>query len=192
MASELEVRPALPSDLPQILQIINYWITTSPLITREIPMSQVDLSELYRKVKVQGLPFIVACPAHQSNIVYACYFTWPEMTRMLNLPGVMLGGVYSHPGVKGMNLFRVMQVHFLRALHQLPWFRGVIAETSTLNATGNQRMQEFPAVDKSAPFVLTGLAVKQGKWVDQRWFYVCKAASVQMRKDYEDLLSVKV
>lgn len=62
MASDLVVRPAQLPDLLQVSQILNHWVATSALITRENPLTLVDIIELYRKVKAWGLPFLVTCP----------------------------------------------------------------------------------------------------------------------------------
>lgn len=192
LSSELAVRPALPSDFLQVLQILNYWITTSTLITREAPLSLVDLSELYRKVRALDLPFMVAGPAQQRDVIYGFYFTWPEMTRMIRVPDMVSVGIYSHPGVVGRNLFQVMQVHFMRTLHKVPWFRGAIAESSILNGTMNRRLSQFPKVGENVPFVMKGIAIKDGKWIDQRWLFISKAAGVQLQNNYEDMLRAKL
>ena len=187
-SSELVVRPALLSDLPQVGHIFNYYITTSTLITRETPLSLVDLTELYRQVKALGLPFLVACPAGQLDWVLGFYFAWPEVSRLVRLPGIVSGAIYTRPGLKGLNLFQIMQVHYMRTLHQLPWFRGVLSENNTLNSTMLRKVAHFK---HSAPVVLTGVATKQGQWIDQRLTFIPRAAGEALQRGYEDLLRVK-
>lgn len=109
------------------------------------------------------------------DLIYGFYFAWPEVLKPIRLPGLVSGAIYSRPGIKGLNLFQIMQAQYMATVHKLPWFRGALSENSVLNSTMLRKIDNFPTVGHP-PVVIPGVAVKQGKWIDQRLMFIPRTA----------------
>lgn len=191
MATEIAVRPVQPSDLQQVVQIFNYWILESKWSLLESPLSQTDMTEIHRKVKAKGLPFLVATRANSPTEVLGFIYAAPEISRLIRVPGVVANLLFIRPGLKGLKLFERLLAPYLRVLLAYPWFRGSISETNAGNTHIHHKHSAAYMVGKMPPIVMQGLFAKHGEWLDQGLEFFPRAMFETVIENYEDLTHVK-
>lgn len=191
-ATEISVRPVQPQDLLQIAQIFNYWILESKFSLLEAPLSLADMTEIYRKVKAKGLPFLVATMASSPSEVLGFIYAAPEVSRLVRIPGLVANLLFIRPGLKGLKLFERLLAPYLRILLAYPWFRGSISETNAGNTHIHHKHSVGYMLGKMPPLVMQGAFVKQGEWLNQGLEFFPRGLFEAVVENYEDLMHVKV
>ena len=189
--TEIAVRAVHPQDLLQIAQIFNYWILESKFSLLEAPLSLTDMTEIHRKVKAKGLPFLVATYASSPNEVLGFIYAAPEVSRLVRVPGLVANLLFIRPGLKGLKLFERLLAPYLRILLAYPWFRGSISETNAGNTHIHHKHSVGYMLGKMPPLVMQGVFVKQGEWLSQGLEFFSRGLFEAVVENYEDLMHVK-
>lgn len=77
-AFEYTIRDAEPSDLPDIREIYNYYVTNSSVTFDEERMSLAKWKSKFAHLQKQGMPFIVAVSPSGQVLGYALVQPWKE------------------------------------------------------------------------------------------------------------------
>lgn len=160
------VREATISDLPQVVDIFNYYILNTEFALIENTTSVVELLNVYRKTREAGLPFVVICWEDTPQEVLGFVYMVAEMYRVAKFNGLGVQVGFMRPDVRGKGYVELAYFNVIRKLLEMPEFRGYWSESNFGNRHVRHLVSKANVAGRKQSIVLLYGGYKFGKYLD--------------------------